>query len=204
MQASSRSLFKSCVSIAASSYSRSLVQRSTVFNGRCCAVKLASTHYSTEVTGSAVNDVIPPPPANASDKQYPQKIESLVSDISKLTLLEVADLNALLKITLNIQDAPMMAMGAMPAGGAAPKEEEEAEAPKREKTSFSVKLVSFDTGKKVPLIKEIKTIIEGLNLVQAKKFVESAPQIVMADIPKDEAEKLIEKLKAVGATVELE
>ena len=50
------------------------------------------------MAGSAGNDVIPPPPANASDKQYPQKIESLVSDISKLTLLEVADLNELLKV----------------------------------------------------------------------------------------------------------
>jgi len=195
---------KRCGSIVASSYCRSLAKRSTVFNGRCCAVKLPSTQYSTEVAGSGGNDVIPPPPANASDKQYPQKIESLVSDISKLTLLEVADLNELLKKTLNIQDAPMMAMGAMPTGAAAPKEEEEEEAPKREKTSFSVKLISFDAGKKVPLIKEIKSVVEGLNLVQAKKFVESAPQIVRADIPKEEAEKLVEQLKSVGATVELE
>ena len=44
--------------------------------------------------------------------------------------------------------------------------EEEEEAPKREKTSFSVKLVKFDAGKKVALIKEIKNSVEGLNLVQ--------------------------------------
>merc|ERR1712098_739652 len=148
--------------------------------------------YSTAAESSN-SDVIPPPPANIESKTYSPKIEKLVTDISKLTLLEVADLNELLKKTLNIQDVPMMAMGAMPAA-----------APKREKVSSTVKLIKFDAGKKVPLIKEIKSQIEGLNLVQAKKFVESAPQVVKADIPKEEAEKLKEALAAVGAEVEIE
>ncbi|KAK3796454.1 hypothetical protein RRG08_009231 [Elysia crispata] len=159
--------------------------------------KLICQNYS-----SASPDIIPPPD-DASTKTYSPKIEKLVDDISQLTLLEVADLNELLKKTLNIQDAPMMAMGAMPT--AAPQAEaEEEEAPKREKTSFSVKLVKFDAGKKVALIKEIKNSVEGLNLVQAKKFVESAPQIVRADIPKEEAEKLKEALIAAGAEIEIE
>ncbi|GFO38178.1 mitochondrial ribosomal protein l12 [Plakobranchus ocellatus] len=125
---------------------------------------------------SAAPDIIPPP-GDGTSKTYSPKIEKLVDDISQLTLLEVADLNELLKKTLNIQDAPMMAMGAMPAAAPKAEAEEEEEAPKREKTSFSVKLVKFDAGKKVALIKEIKNSVEGLNLVQAKKFVESAPQI---------------------------
>ena len=50
-------------------------------------------------------------------------------------------------------------------------EAEEEEAPKREKTSFSVKLVKFDAGKKVALIKEIKNSVEGLNLVQVLVLV---------------------------------
>jgi len=168
-----------------------------------CTTRYSQLLYSTAAENST-SDVIPPPPANISSKTYSPKIEKLVTDISQLTLLEVADLNELLKKTLNIQDAPMMAMGAMPTAAPKAEEEEEEAAPKREKVSFTVKLIKFDAGKKVPLIKEIKSQIEGLNLVQAKKFVESVPQIVKADIPKEEAEKLKETLAAVGAEVEIE
>ncbi len=71
-------------------------------------------------------------------------------------------------------------------------------------TSFTVKLESFDTAKKVTLIKEIKNLVEGMNLVQAKKFVESCPTVVKADLSKDEAEKLKESLIAAGAVCKIE
>lgn len=69
---------------------------------------------------------------------------------------------------------------------------------------FQVKLTKFDDKQKVALIKEVKNLLEGFNLVQAKKFVESAPTIVKADIAKDEAEKLKEALTKVGAIIEIE
>jgi large subunit ribosomal protein L7/L12 len=93
------------------------------------------------------------------------------------------------------------------------------------KTSFTLKLVRFDETKKVPLIKEIKNVVEGMNLVQvscdfwshvpvwcnpcydveqAKKFVESAPQILKSNMPKDEAEKTKAALEALGAVVEMD
>jgi len=130
----------------------------------------------------------------------------MVDEISKMTILEVADLNELLKKKLNIQDVPMMAAAAPVAAAAtdAPAAEEEVEAKPREKTIFTVKLASFDAGKKVALIKEVKNLLEGMNLVQAKKFVESAPQTLKEDIPKDEAEALKAALEAVGAVVEVE
>merc|ERR1712226_787981 len=114
--------------------------------------------------------------------------------------LEVADLNSLLKSKLNISDAPvMMAGAAAPAPAAsAPVEEEEEAAPQVIQTSFTVKLNKFDAAKKVAIIKEIKNLVEGMNLVQAKKFVESAPAVVKADIAKDEAEKILAALVAVG------
>lgn len=71
-------------------------------------------------------------------------------------------------------------------------------------TSFTVKLMKFDEKQKVALIKEVKSLLEGMNLVQAKKFVESAPTIVKSDIGKDEAEKLKEALTKAGAVVEVE
>merc|ERR1712115_541968 len=105
-----------------------------------------------------------------------------------------------LKSKLNISDAPVMMAGASaPApAAAAPVEEEEELAPQVIQTSFTVKLNKFDAAKKVAIIKEIKNLVEGMNLVQAKKFVESAPAVVKADIAKDEADKVKEALLAVG------
>lgn len=99
---------------------------------------------------------------------------------------------------MNLPDAPAFAVGAVAAG---PPAEDEEEAPQSVKSSFTVKLMKFDEKQKVPLIKEIKSLVEGMNLVQAKKFVESAPAVVKADIPKDEAEKLKEAIEKVGGTV---
>merc|ERR1719242_1382538 len=139
-------------------------------------------------------------PLPSTEKVYSEKITRIVDDISTLNLLEVADLNALLKARLNISDAPvMMAGAAAPAPAtAAPVEEEEEAAPQVIQTSFTVKLNKFDASKKVAIIKEIKNLVEGMNLVQAKKFVESAPAVVKADIAKDEAEKIQAALQAVG------
>lgn len=67
-------------------------------------------------------------------------------------------------------------------------------------TAFTLKITKFDDGKKVALIKEVKNLVEGLNLVQAKKFVESVPQVVKGNLSKDEAEKMKAALEAVGAT----
>ena len=95
-----------------------------------------------------------------------------------------------------------MMAGAMPTGSPqAPAGEQEAEEvmPTVVQTSFTVKLESFAADKKVALIKEIKANVEGMNLVQAKKFVESAPAIVKSDIAKEEAEKLKKALEAAGA-----
>ena len=68
--------------------------------------------------------------------------------------------------TLKITDAPVMAMGA--AAAPAPVQEEEVEV-KQEKTLFTVKLTKFDAAKKIAVIKEIKSLIAGMNLVQVSQ-----------------------------------
>lgn len=145
-------------------------------------------------------------PLPTKEKIYPEKIVTIVDQISVLNLLEVADLNELLKARLNISDAPVM-MAAGP-GVAAPakveEEEEEAAAPAAVQTSFTVKLTKFDAAKKVAIIKGIKGIVEGMNLVQAKKFVESAPAVVKADVSKEEADKIKEELTALGGECTIE
>ncbi|KAM7292913.1 hypothetical protein ISCGN_026048 [Ixodes scapularis] len=152
--------------------------------------------YSTEALAQ--------PSPHAEDRSYPEKISRIVDDISRLTLMEVADLNDLLKKTLKIQETPMMAGGwAAPAPASAGQEEEEGSGVAQVKTAFTVKLVKFEDSKKIQLIKELKNLMEGINLVQAKKFVESTPQVVKADLPKEEAEKLKAAIEAAGGTCEI-
>ncbi|OUC45244.1 Ribosomal protein L7/L12 domain protein, partial [Trichinella nativa] len=74
----------------------------------------------------------------------------------------------------------------------------------QQKTSFTLRLVKFDESKKITLIKEIKNVVPGLNLVQAKKYVETLPQIVKEDIGQTEAEKLKEQITAAGGECVIE
>ncbi|TVY82547.1 54S ribosomal protein L12, partial [Lachnellula suecica] len=129
------------------------------------------------------------------------KISGIVDQISQLTLLETADLVSSLKTRLNIPDMPMGGFAAGPAApAAAPVEEEEAAPAQQEKTLFNLKLESFEATSKPKIIKEIKSML-GLSLVDSKKFVESAPKLMKEGVPKDEAEKIMATLKALGGVV---
>ncbi|XP_025892675.1 39S ribosomal protein L12, mitochondrial, partial [Nothoprocta perdicaria] len=147
-------------------------------------------------------------PLDTAAKQYSPKVRQLVRDIAGLTLLEVADLNELLKETLKIPDVAVMpagAAGAVQPARAAPQDEEEEMAPARkEKTLFTVRLTELKAADKVKLIKEVKNFVPGINLVQAKKLVESLPQEIKANAPKEEAEKIKAALEAAGGTVVLD
>lgn len=153
-----------------------------------------------------------------SEPVYSPHIHEIVDKIGSLSILEVSQLNTLLKKTFNLSDvaaAPMMAapmMGGMPAGGApaaaAPAaeeaEEEEEAAPVVEQTEFTVKLVSFDAKAKMKVIKQLKSSIEGATLVQAKKMAESVPIDLLKDVGKDEAEEMAKVFKELGAEVKIE
>jgi large subunit ribosomal protein L7/L12 len=103
----------------------------------------------------------------------------------------------------------MGAFAAAPAAGAggaaaAAAAEEEAEAPAAAvKSVFDLKLQGYETAAKAKVIKEIKSML-GLSLVDSKKFVEAAPKLIKENVPKEEAEKIIETMKALGATVTME
>jgi large subunit ribosomal protein L7/L12 len=102
---------------------------------------------------------------------------------------------------------PIGNFAAGPASAAAPaaaaEEPEEAAPAKEEKTLFNLKLESFDAAAKPKVIKEVKALL-GLSLVDSKKFVESAPKVMKEGVPKEEAEKMIETMKALGAVVKME
>lgn len=169
---------------------------------KCCIRNVAAEN--TQTTPS--NEMLSIPVPEGINQPPNPKLLNIVNEISTLNLLEVSELSKLLKKTLNLPDAPMM-MGSFGGNFATNKvaaEDEEEVAPKKVQTSFKVKLMKFDEKQKVPLIKEIKNLLEGMNLVQAKKFVESAPTTVKEDVTKDESAKLKEALEKVGATIEIE
>jgi large subunit ribosomal protein L7/L12 len=115
-------------------------------------------------------------------------------------------LTRLSQTRLNIPDMPMGGFVAGPGAAgpaAAPVEEEEAAPAAAEKTLFNLKLEKFDAASKPKVIKEIKAML-GLSLVDSKKFVESVPKTMKEGVPKEDAEKIVETLKALGATVIME
>jgi large subunit ribosomal protein L7/L12 len=121
-------------------------------------------------------------------------LAKIVDELSKLTVLEAAELAKLLEEKWGVSAAAAVAVAA-PAGGGA------AAAPVEEKTEFAVELTAAGD-KKIEVIKEVRAIT-GLGLKEAKDLVEAAPKMVKEGVGKDEAEKLKKQLEAVGAKVTL-
>ena len=124
-------------------------------------------------------------------------LTKIVDDLSKLTVLEAAELSKLLEEKWGVSAAAPMAM-AMPAGGGAAAPAEAAE----EQTEFTVMLVNGGD-KKINVIKEVRAIRSDLGLKEAKDLVEGAPLPVKENVSKQEAADLKAKLEAAGATVEV-
>ncbi|MCY3825706.1 MAG: 50S ribosomal protein L7/L12 [Nitrospinae bacterium] len=122
--------------------------------------------------------------------------EEVIDFIENMTVMELSEFVKELEEKFGVTAAaPMMMAGAgMAAGGDAGEAAEE-------KTEFTVSLTSFGSEK----IKVIKTVREltSLGLKEAKDLVESAPQAVVEAVPKEDAEAAADKLKAVGAEVEI-
>ena len=124
-------------------------------------------------------------------------LDTLVNDISGLTLLETSELVKLLESKLGVSAAaPVAAAAAAPAAGAA--------APAAEaKTAFDIILKTVDPAKKIGVIKEVRAAVAGLGLAEAKALVEGAPKTVREGCTKEEAEEIKKKIEAAGGTVEI-
>ena len=124
-------------------------------------------------------------------------LDKIVDELSKLTVLEAADLSKRLEEKWGVTAAAPMAM-AMPGGGAGGGAAAEAAV---EKTEFNVILAAAGE-KKINVIKEVRAI-SGLGLKEAKDLVEAAPKAVKEGVNKDEAAKIKKQLEEAGATVEV-
>ena len=120
-------------------------------------------------------------------------LNTLVDQLSALTVLEAAELSKLLEEKWGVSAAAAVAAPAAAGGAAAPAAEEQ--------TEFDV-ILTGDGGKKINVIKEVRAIT-ALGLTEAKTLVESAPKAVKEGVSKDEAAKIKAQLEAAGATVEV-
>jgi len=120
-------------------------------------------------------------------------LQKIVDDLSKLTVLEAADLAKMLEEKWGVSAAAAVAVAAGPAGGGA--------AAAEEKTEFTVILAAVGE-KKIEVIKEVRALT-GLGLKEAKDLVEGAPKPVKEGVNKEEADKIKATLEKVGAKVEL-
>ncbi|QZP09340.1 50S ribosomal protein L7/L12 [Caenibius sp. WL] len=121
-------------------------------------------------------------------------IAKLVEELSKLTVLEAAELAKALEEEWGVSAAAAVAVAAPAAGG-------DAGAAAEEKTEFDV-ILTGDGGKKIQVIKEVRAIT-GLGLTEAKALVEGAPKALKEGVNKAEAEDIKKKIEEAGGTVEL-
>ncbi len=119
-------------------------------------------------------------------------LQKLVDELSKLTVVEAAELSKKLEDHWGVSAAAPVAMAMPAAGGSAAAEE---------KTDFDVVLTAAGDNK-INVIKVVRELT-GLGLKEAKDLVDGAPQTVKAGAAKADAESMKEKLTAVGAKVEL-
>ena len=121
-------------------------------------------------------------------------LQKLVDELSKLTVLEAAELSKKLEEAWGVSAAAPVAVAAVAGGGAAA-------APAVEQTEFTVMLLEAGE-KKINVIKEVRAVT-GLGLKEAKDLVEGAPKAVKEGVNKTEAADIKKKLEDAGAKVEL-
>ena len=120
-------------------------------------------------------------------------LQEIADNLSKLTVLEAAELSKMLEEKWGVSAAaPVAAAAAGPAAAAAPAAEQ---------TEFNVILTAAGE-KKINVIKEVRAVT-GLGLKEAKDLVEGAPKAVKEGVNKDEAAAIRKKLEEAGATVEV-
>ena len=119
-------------------------------------------------------------------------LNKIIENLSKLTVVEAAELSKQLEEKWGVTAATAVAVAPVAGGEAAPVEE---------KSEFTIMLTSAGD-KKINVIKEIRTFTT-LGLKEAKDLVEGAPKEIKSGVNKKEAEEIKKKLEAAGAKVEL-
>ncbi|MCX6858678.1 MAG: 50S ribosomal protein L7/L12 [Verrucomicrobia bacterium] len=125
-------------------------------------------------------------------------INNIVEELSKLTVLEAAELVKALETKWGVTAAaPVAVAAAAPAGGGAAAPAAEA------KTTFDVWLASVPADKKIGVIKAVREVKAGLGLAEAKALVEGAPKLLLEGANKADSDAAAKKIEEAGGKVEL-
>lgn len=122
------------------------------------------------------------------------KTEQLVEELSKMTVLEMAELKKALEDKWGVKAAAAAVAVAAPAGAAAPAA--------AEATDYQVTLAEAPADKKIGVIKVVREVT-GLGLKEAKDLVDGAPKVLKETAPKAEAEEIQKKIEAAGGKATL-
>lgn len=148
-----------------------------------------------------------PEPDTELNPEASQRVVDIVDAIENLSVKDLVWLNKLLKERLGVSDAELgigMPMAMPMAAAGAPAAAEAAEEAAPEKTEFKVIIEGYEASAKIKIIKELRSVVSGLGLKEAKELVEKLPATVKGGITKEEAEELQKKFEAVGAKIKLD
>ena len=130
-----------------------------------------------------------------TEVEVPKKFKSLVEEIEKMSVLDLAELVEILEDKFGVSAAAPVAVVGAVAGEAG------AEAGAEEKSEYDVELISAGDSK-INVIKAVKTVTDA-GLKDAKDMVDAAPKVIKEKVAKEEAEEMKKTLEEAGATVEL-
>jgi len=134
------------------------------------------------------------------EAELPEKVRNIVDSIKSLNVMELVQLVKALEKVFGISGVPVAAAVAPTAVAATPQPQAEAE----QQAEKKYKVVLKDAGpNKLQVIKELRAILQNLNIKEAKDFVESLPKVIKEDVGEDEAKEIKERFEKVGAKVEL-
>ena len=124
-------------------------------------------------------------------------LANIVEELSKLTVIEAADLVKQLETKWGVSAAAPVAVAAAGGGAAG------AAAPAEAKDTFDVIIASVPADKKIAVIKAVREVKAGLGLAEAKALVEGAPKPLLEGANKADTDAAKKKLEEAGAKVEI-
>ncbi len=128
-------------------------------------------------------------------KKLSEKVEKMVEEVSKLTVLELSELVVALQDKLGVSAMPVAAAAAPAAAGG--------DAPAAEASSTQTVVMTDAGANKIGVIKALREINQNLTLMEAKGMTETLPAEILKDAKAEDAKAASEKLTAAGAKVEL-
>ncbi len=148
-----------------------------------------------EAVKEEISSAAKAPEDKKADVKVSKKLEAIISDIEKISVLELSELVKALETKFGVTAAPMAAPAA--AGAAAGADEGTSE-----QTTFNV-ILTESGANKISVIKAVREIVPTLGLKEAKDLVDAAPKPVVEGVNKENAQEAKTKLEAAGAKVEL-